>query len=176
MAMTAGRCAEMISFETAYAIALPNFTVSLEGSNDPPRPVSRDERTTLMKLCAEVMAYSSVVGGGVLIVGNKGKGPMVGQIAYICHTDHLRDKDLQVAMSEVIAKALNDLFDARPTPSADVAALIREAEDRVWERAAVIAENVDYPWEQGEHLSQMMASDATACAIAAAIRAAKATP
>lgn len=57
-----------------------------------------------------------------------------------------------------------------------VAALIREAEDRVWERAAVIAENVDYPWEQGEHLSQMMASDATACAVAAAIRAAKATP
>lgn len=56
------------------------------------------------------------------------------------------------------------------------AALIREAEDRVWERAAVIAENVDYPWEQGEHLSQMMASDATACAVAAAIRAAKATP
>lgn len=78
-----------------------------------------------MKLCAEVMAYSSVVGGGVLIVGNKGKGPMVGQIAYICHTDHLRDKDLQVAMSEVIAKALNDLFDARPTPSAESASAAR---------------------------------------------------
>ena len=77
------------------------------------------------KLCAEVMAYSSVVGGGVLIVGNKGKGPMVGQIAYICHTDHLRDKDLQVAMSEVIAKALNDLFDARPTPSAESASAAR---------------------------------------------------
>ena len=67
-----------------------------------------------MKLCAEVMAYSSVVGGGVLIVGNKGKGPMVGQIAYLCHTDHMRDTALQLAMSEAITKALNDLFDAMP--------------------------------------------------------------
>lgn len=66
-----------------------------------------------MKLCAEVMAYSSVVGGGVLIVGNKGKGPMVGQIAYMCHTDDLRDKTLQSAMSEVIAKALNEFFEER---------------------------------------------------------------
>ena len=74
-----------------------------------------------MNLCAEVMAYSSVVGSGVLIVGNKGKGPMVGQIAYLCHTDTLRDKGLQIAMSEAIAKALNDLFDARPTPSAESA-------------------------------------------------------
>ena len=66
-----------------------------------------------MKLCAEVMAYSGVVGSGVLIVGNKGKGPMVGQIAYMCHTDDLRDKELQIAMSEAIADALNKLFDAR---------------------------------------------------------------
>ena len=66
-----------------------------------------------MKLCAEVMTYSSVVGSGVLILGNKGKGPMVGQIAYMCHTDDMRDKDLQVAMSEVIAKALNEFFETR---------------------------------------------------------------
>ena len=72
----------------------------------------------LMNLCAEVMAYSSVVGSGVLIVGNKGKGPMVGQIAYLCHTDTLRDKGLQIAMSEAIAKALNELFAARQAPAA----------------------------------------------------------
>ena len=66
-----------------------------------------------MKLCAEVMAYSSVVGGGVLVIGNKGKGPMIGQIAYLCHTDGMRDKDLQLAMSEAIADALNKLFDVR---------------------------------------------------------------
>ena len=66
-----------------------------------------------MKLCAEVMAYSSVVGGGVLVIGNKGKGPMIGQIAYLCHTDEMRDKDLQLAMSEAIADALNKLFDVR---------------------------------------------------------------
>ena len=66
-----------------------------------------------MKLCAEVMAYSSVVGGGVLVIGNKGKGPMIGQIAYLCHTDEMRDKDLQLAMSEAIADALNKLLDVR---------------------------------------------------------------
>jgi hypothetical protein len=63
---------------------------------------------------AEVMAYSSVVGGGVLVVSNRRKGPMVGQIAFICHTDEMRSKDLQLAMSEAIAKALNDVFAARP--------------------------------------------------------------
>ena len=34
---------------------------------------------------SQLWPYSSVVGGSVLIVGNKGKGPMVGQIAHICH-------------------------------------------------------------------------------------------
>ena len=66
-----------------------------------------------MKLTAEVMAYSSVVGGGVLVIGNRGKGPMVGQVAYLCHTDEMRDKDLQLAMSEAIADALNKLFEDR---------------------------------------------------------------
>lgn len=81
-----------------------------------------------MKLCAKVMAYPSVVGGGVLIIGNKGKGPMVGQIAYFCHTDDMRDKALQIAMSEAIAKALNDLFDALPTPSDESASAARGEE------------------------------------------------
>lgn len=66
-----------------------------------------------LKLCAEVMAYSSVVGSGVLIIGNRGRGPMIGQIVYMCHTDDMRGKDLQIAMSEVIAAALNELFTAR---------------------------------------------------------------
>ena len=83
-----------------------------------------------MNLCAEVTAYSSVVGSGVLIVGNKGKGPMVGQIAYLCHTDTLRDKGLQIAMSEVIAKALNELFAARQAP-ADVPTPLTDYERRV---------------------------------------------
>lgn len=78
-----------------------------------------------MNLCAEVMTYSSVVGSGVLIVGNRGKGPMVGQIAYLCHTDTLRDKGLQIAMSEAIAKALNELF-ATPEALADQPAATRK--------------------------------------------------
>ena len=64
-----------------------------------------------MTLRAEVMAYSGVVGSGVLVVGDRGKGPMVGQIAYLCHTDEMRDKDLQIAMSKAIADALNRIFE-----------------------------------------------------------------
>ena len=77
-----------------------------------------------MNLCAEVMAYSSVVGGGVHI--HEPDGRFAGQVAFMCQTDTLRDKALQMAMSEVIANALNELFAARqapadvPTPQGDV--------------------------------------------------------
>ena len=60
-----------------------------------------------MKIKAEVQAYSSVVGGGVLLVGGNGKGPMVGQIAFLCHNDYLRDKEVQVRLAKVIADAIN---------------------------------------------------------------------
>lgn len=72
-----------------------------------------------MKLTAKVGAYSSVVGGGVHI--HEADGRFAGQVAFLCQTDTMRDKALQIAMSEAIAKALNDLFDARPTPSAESA-------------------------------------------------------
>ena len=68
-----------------------------------------------MKLTAKVGAYSSVVGGGVHI--HEADGRFAGQVAFLCQTDTMRDKALQIAMSEAIAKALNDLFDARPTPT-----------------------------------------------------------
>ena len=77
-----------------------------------------------MKLTAKVGAYSSVVGGGVHI--HEADGRFAGQVAFLCQTDTLRDKALQMAMSEVIANALNELFAARqapadvPTPQGDV--------------------------------------------------------
>lgn len=58
-----------------------------------------------MKLKAEVQAYSSVVGGGVLLIGDSGH--MVGQIAFLCHSDDLRDKELQAHLSRVICDAIN---------------------------------------------------------------------
>lgn len=58
-----------------------------------------------MKLKAEVKAYSSIVGGGVLLTGDGGQ--MVGQIAFLCHSDELRDKSLQSELSRVICDAIN---------------------------------------------------------------------
>ncbi len=63
------------------------------------------------KLTAKVGAYSSVVGGGVHI--HEPDGRFAGQIAFMCHTDTMRDRALQEAMSEAIASALNDLFASR---------------------------------------------------------------
>lgn len=68
-----------------------------------------------MKLTAKVGAYSSVVGGGVHI--HEADGRFAGQVAFLCQTDTLRDKALQMAMSEVIANALNELFAARQAPA-----------------------------------------------------------
>ena len=114
-----------------------------------------------MNLCAEVMAYSSVVGSGVLIVGNRGKGPMVGQIAYLCHTDTLRDKGLQIAMSEAIAKALNELFAAPEALAAspEVAKLIADAVAAERERLASKFEAEDHHW--GQAIAAAIRSEAT---------------
>lgn len=66
-----------------------------------------------MKIKAEVQAYSSVVGGGVLLIANDGKGPMAGQIMFICHGDYLRDKETQMRLSKIIADAINAAEAAR---------------------------------------------------------------
>ena len=62
------------------------------------------------KLTAKVGAYSSVVGGGVHI--HEGQA-FAGQVAFLCQSDTLRDKELQEAMSAMIAAALNQLFKER---------------------------------------------------------------
>ena len=59
-----------------------------------------------MKIRAEVQAYSSVVGGGVLLIGDRGR--MVGQIAFLCHDDYLRGKDVQDRLARVICDAINE--------------------------------------------------------------------
>lgn len=59
-----------------------------------------------------------------------------------------------------------------PQPaSAALDKLIAEAVQAETEQCAKLAENIDYPWEQGQHLTVAEAADATARSIAAAIRA-----
>jgi hypothetical protein len=62
----------------------------------------------MMKIKAEIGAWSSVVGGGVLLKDENGR--MIGQIAFLCHTDTLRDKDTQVNLAEICTKAINEAF------------------------------------------------------------------
>lgn len=58
-----------------------------------------------MKLKAELGAYSSVVGNSVHLIGEDGR--MLGQVAILCHTDDLRDKEVQIELCSKIAAAIN---------------------------------------------------------------------
>lgn len=46
-----------------------------------------------MKLKAEMGHYSSVVGNSVHLIGEDGR--MIGQVAFLCHSDEMRSKDVQ---------------------------------------------------------------------------------
>ncbi len=59
----------------------------------------------------KVGEYSSVVGNSVHI--HEDDGRFAGQIAIMCQTDTLREKALQQAMCNCIAKALEQFFEAR---------------------------------------------------------------
>ena len=58
-----------------------------------------------MNIKAEMGHWSSVVGGGVHLIGPKGN--MIGQIAFLCHTDDLRDKDMQMKLAQICCDAIN---------------------------------------------------------------------
>lgn len=62
------------------------------------------------KLTVRVGEYSSVVGGSVHL--HETDGRFAGQIMIACQTDTLRDKYLQKAMCNCIAKALTQFFAA----------------------------------------------------------------
>lgn len=71
----------------------------------------------MVKLKVTVGAYSSVVGAGVHL--HEPDGRFAGQIMIACQTDTLRDKALQQAMCEVMAKALAQYFAAKPNGGTD---------------------------------------------------------
>ena len=58
-----------------------------------------------MKIKAEMGHWSSVVGGGVLLTDAKGR--MIGQIAFLCHDDTLRDRSVQEKLSRLCCDAIN---------------------------------------------------------------------
>lgn len=58
-----------------------------------------------MKIVAKMGHWSSVVGGGVLLADEKGR--MIGQIAFLCHDDTMRDKDMQERLSRICCDAIN---------------------------------------------------------------------
>ncbi|MGK7653193.1 hypothetical protein ACSQ76_12480 [Roseovarius sp. B08] len=58
-----------------------------------------------MKIKAEMGAYSSIVGKSVHLLSEDGR--MIGQVAFLCHTDDLRNEDLQNELATLICKAIN---------------------------------------------------------------------
>ena len=58
-----------------------------------------------MTIKAEMAHWSGVVGGGVLLTNEYGQ--MIGQIAFLCHTDDLRDRATQERLSQIICEAIN---------------------------------------------------------------------
>ena len=84
-----------------------------------------------MKLKAEVGHWSSVVGNSVHLIAPDGR--MVGQIAFLCHDDTLRDKDVQADLASVICDAIN-------APATNPAARDREALIEVLTARATAAE------------------------------------
>lgn len=58
-----------------------------------------------MNMKAEMGAYSSVVGNSVHLIADDGR--MIGQVAILCHTDDLRNKQKQEGICRVICDAIN---------------------------------------------------------------------
>lgn len=77
-----------------------------------------------MKIKAEIGTYSSVVGGGVLLRGEDDR--MIGQIAFLCHDNALRNKDAQEKLSRLCCDAIN-ASGATLDPTAIREAALREA-------------------------------------------------
>mgnify|MGYP001025850980 CR=1 FL=1 len=81
-----------------------------------------------MNVKAKIGAWSSVVGGGVLLIGEDGR--MVGQIAFLCHDDRLRERGMQEKLAQICCDAINTR--TTPDPISDprvraIVELLREA-------------------------------------------------
>ena len=59
-----------------------------------------------MKIKAEMGHWSSVVGLGVSLIDADSER-MLGQVAFLCHDDRLRTKEVQERLSKLICAAIN---------------------------------------------------------------------
>lgn len=79
-----------------------------------------------MKIRAEMGHWSSVVGGGVHLIGDDGR--MVGQIMFCCHTDDLRERDVQMRLARICCDAIN----ATPVGGVTVKPLVFQGRNGFW--------------------------------------------
>lgn len=59
-----------------------------------------------MRLKAEIGAYSSVVGQSVHLIHEDGR--MAGQVAILCHTNEMRDREVIHGLLVRVAAAINE--------------------------------------------------------------------
>lgn len=125
---------------------------------------SPDKREAEYILASEADAMVAVALREAARTGDRFIIPSLTPIMQISETQLGRDAAAQEMQQRILALI--------PAPaSAALDKLIAEAVKAERERCAKLAENIDYPWEQGQHLTVAEAADATARSIAAAIRA-----
>lgn len=59
----------------------------------------------MKQIKAKVVPYSSVVGSSVMLLDEKGR--CIGQVAFLCHSDELRGREVQGWLAETISLAIN---------------------------------------------------------------------
>ena len=76
------------------------------------KPDPLDDLIAKTKLKVSVSPYSSIVGGGVQF--HEADGRFAGQLAFMSQTDTLRDKELQLALSNLIVAAVKQAMKGTP--------------------------------------------------------------
>lgn len=59
-----------------------------------------------MKVKAEIVPYSSVVGSSVMLLAPEGH--CLGMVALMCQSDEIRTKEVQERLAQVICDAINE--------------------------------------------------------------------
>jgi hypothetical protein len=109
-----------------------------------------------MKLNAKMGHWSSVVGNSVHLHAPDGR--RVGQVAFLCHDDTLRDKDVQTELARVICDAINDAerdtlqARAEAALASARAEALREAAEKLRDRYNTV-ENDQLLWAHDEVLA-----------------------
>ena len=63
-----------------------------------------------MKIKAEIVPYSGVVGSSVMLMAPEGH--CIGMVAFMCQSDEMRGKDFQENLARIISDAINERGEA----------------------------------------------------------------